>query len=107
MPLSEINNNSLGTVQPIRPPQYQLTNPNPINPAPFFQALQFNNQAKQLELQKLDQSLREKQLDFQESSLLFQQTKEILDHHNAAFENLYETNKQKQELQPPHTETTD
>lgn len=94
MPVEPVNNNSLGVLQPIRPPQYQLTNPNPLNPAPFFQALQFNNQQQQMELQRLDQGLRQKELDFRQSALTFQQTKEILDYQNKAFENLYESNKQ-------------
>lgn len=94
MPVEPVNNNSLGVLQPIRPPQYQLTNPNPLNPAPFFQALQFNNQQQQMELQRLDQGLRQKDLDFRQSMLTFQQTKEILDYQNKAFENLYESNKQ-------------
>lgn len=91
--ISDINPNSLGGLQPIRPPQTNIVVPNPLNVTPFFQGQQLLNQQRQMDQEDQMMAFRNKQLEFQESSLLFQQTKELLDMNNAAFGEFYGSEK--------------
>lgn len=87
--VSDINPQSLGVLQPIRPPQVSLSLPNPLGVAPFFQAQQLIQNNRRLDQADLSMALQEKQMDFERSKLLFQQTQEIIDHQNSIFERSY------------------
>ena len=87
--ISDINPNSLGPLQPIRAPQVPISIPNPLSVAPFFQGQQLRQNERQLDQRDIAMALQEKQMDFAQSQLLFQQTKELLDMGDLAFDSAY------------------
>lgn len=89
--ISDINPQSLGGLQPIRPPQAPISIPNPLSVTPYFQGVQLANQQRQMDQEDALMAYRNKQLDFQESSLVFQQTQELLNMNRGLFDEFYAT----------------
>jgi len=93
--ISDINPNSLGPLEPIRPPQVQMSAPNPLNVAPYFQAQQTINQRRQMDQQDAHLAFYEKKLDYERSQFLYEQTQEILNMNDSLFGEIYSQNSTK------------
>lgn len=87
--ISDINPNSLGQLQPIRAANINVSIPDPLNPAPFFQAQQVLQNRRRMDQEDLMMKFREKQLEFQETAMIWDQTKEFIALQNQAFNDYY------------------